>query len=104
MPPLTPKAPPTPPEGGADYTTESAKGNIHCCTFALSVYQPHPLQRVGVPPFGGGRGGLGYSYSCQLLMRMSSCRRVQNASMKAEASRAFVMSGMLWSMAPRRMR
>lgn len=45
-----------------------------------------------------------YSYSCQLLIWMSPRPVSQNASMKAEARRAFVISGILWSMAARRMR
>lgn len=44
------------------------------------------------------------SYSCQDLICKSSMPIWQKASMKAEAKRALVMSGMLWSMAPRRMR
>lgn len=43
-----------------------------------------------------------YSYSCQLLICNWSWLNVQNASMKAEARRALVIRGMLWSMAPRR--
>ena len=41
-------------------------------------------------------------YSAQLLMAMSSTSSVQNALMKALARRALVMSGMLRSMAARR--
>ena len=43
-------------------------------------------------------------YSCQLFILMSSRRIEQMASTKALARRTLVMSGMLWSMAPRRMR
>ena len=45
-----------------------------------------------------------YLYSCQLLIWISSCFIWQNASMKAFARRALVINGILWSMAPRRMR
>lgn len=56
-------------------------------------------------PFFGADGAAVYSlYSCQLLIGMSSSPIWQNAWMNALARRAFVMSGMLWSMAPRRMR
>ena len=44
------------------------------------------------------------SYSCQLLICSSDKPFSQKASMKADARRAFVMSGVLWSMAARRMR
>ena len=45
-----------------------------------------------------------YTYSCQLLICNPSSLTAQNASMNAVARRALVMRGMLWSMAPRRMR
>lgn len=43
-------------------------------------------------------------YSCQLLMLISSSLSAVKASMKALASRTLVIRGILWSMAPRRMR
>lgn len=62
-----------------------------CCLMYRSVF------RCG--------GGAVYSlYSCQLLIGISSSLIWQKAWMNALARRAFVMSGMLWSMAPRRMR
>lgn len=43
-----------------------------------------------------------YLYSFQLLIGMFCRLTAQNDSMKAPASRALVMSGMLWSIAARR--
>lgn len=48
--------------------------------------------------------GIPYLYSCQLLIWISFWFMWQNASMNALARRALVINGMLWSMAPRRMR
>ena len=45
-----------------------------------------------------------YLYSCQLLIWISLSFSSQNASMKALAKRALVINGMLWSIAPRRIR
>ena len=44
-----------------------------------------------------------YSYSCQLLILIWSSLLRLTASTNADARRAFVSRGMLWSIAPRRM-
>lgn len=51
---------------------------------------------------GGVGGRSSYSYSCQDLIWIACSSIEQNASMKAEARRALVINGMLWSIAPRR--
>lgn len=43
-----------------------------------------------------------YLYSCQLLISISSIDKVQNASIKALAKRAFVIKGTFRSVAARR--
>ena len=43
-------------------------------------------------------------YSCQDLILMSFCESAVKASMKALARRTLVIKGMLWSIAPRRIR
>gem|GEM_PF-5453444 len=71
-----------------DEANQEKKRGLHRLDAALSLYIINIIDS--------------YSYSCQLLIWISSNPFSQNASIKAEARRALVISGMLWSIAPRR--
>ena len=87
------------------YTKKMDFNTFYCLCFNKTM---HPIRRR--PPSGMHLAisvrvtPCAYLYSCQLLIWISSCFMAQKALMKALAKRALVISGMLWSMAPRRMR